>query len=499
MTDPLTHDNHLSTPGKHSRREFLRRSALLAGAGVAAPWALDLAGLSAASGAHADDEYRAIVCLFMYGGNDHYDTIVPNDPTSYATYAAARTGIARTQSSLLALSPLDGFADERSVGFVPEWAGLKRLFDQRDLAIVANVGTLLAPTTKADYGIRTNRPPQLFSHNDQQSLWQSSAPEGATTGWGGRLADLLLDDNGANSVFTCISVSGNAVMMTGRDAVQYQVDRRGVTRLQARGFRESSVLAGLDEVLRMNRPGPFPAAYADVTERALSSSERLDSAVGGVGDLATVFPDSNLGEQLQMVARLIAAGRNQLGVKRQVFFVAMGGFDNHDSLVARHPGLLAGIDGAFTAFHAATEELGAADQVTTFTASDFGRTLVGNGDGSDHGWGAHHIVMGRAVRGRRVYGSLPIIGDDGPDDVGRGRLLPTTSVEQYASTLARWMGASGSELQSVAPNIGRFATDDLGLFAVEPEPQPEPRPELDARIGSAASTSGLRPATRIRR
>ena len=489
MTDRLTHTPHLSTPGKHSRREFLRRSALLAGAGVASPWALDLAGLSAASGAHAGDEYRAIVCLFMYGGNDHYDTIIPDDPTSYATYAAARAGIARPMSSLLPLSPLGGFTDGRSVAFAPEWAGLKQLFDRRELAVVANVGTLLAPTTKAAYGIRSNRPPQLFSHNDQQSVWQSSAPEGATTGWGGRLADLLLDDNAGNSVFTCISVAGNAVMMTGREAVQYQVDRRGVTKLEARNFRSESVLAGLDEVLRMNPSGPFPSAYADVTDRALSSSERLDTAVDGVGDLATPFPDSSLGAQLRMVAKLIAAGRGTLGVKRQVFFVSMGGFDNHNSLATKHPGLLSGVDAAFSAFHAATTELGAADEVTTFTASDFGRTLVGNGDGSDHGWGSHHIVMGGAVRGRRLYGTLPIIGDDGPHDVGRGRMLPTISVEQYSSTLARWMGAAGGELQSVVPNIDRFSTDDLGLF--DPETSPEDR------IGKAASTTGLARATRI--
>ena len=491
MTDRHTHTPHLSTPGKHSRREFLRRSALLAGAGIATPWALDLAGLTSASGAHADDRYRAIVCLFMYGGNDHYDTIIPDDPTSYATYAAARTGIARPKSSLLPLSPLDGFSTARTVGFAPEWAGLKRLFDRRDLAVIANVGTLLAPTTKAQYATQSNRPPQLFSHNDQQSVWQSSAPEGATTGWGGRLADLLLDDNGGDSVFTCVSVAGNAVMMTGRDAVQYQVDRRGVTKLGARNFRSDSVLAGLDEVLRMSSSGPFPSAYADVTDRALSSSERLDTAVGSVADFATEFPDSRLGAQLQMVARLIAAGRNQLGVKRQVFFVSMGGFDNHNALATRHPGLLSELDAGLSSFHAATEELGAADQVTTFTASDFGRTLVGNGDGSDHGWGSHHIVMGGAVRGRRLYGTLPIIGDDGPHDVGRGRMLPTTSVEQYSSTLARWMGAAGGELQSVVPNIGRFATDDLGLF--DPETTPE------ETIGSAASSTGLAKATRIGR
>ena len=480
---------HLSIPGRHSRREFLRRSAMLAGAGVAAPWALDLAGLSAASEAHADDGYRAIVCLFMYGGNDHNDTIVPYDPASHAAYAAVRSGIARDRSTLLHLDPLGGWPDGREVAFAPEWAGLKRLHDRRDLAVVANIGTLLAPTTKAAYGAQSNRPPQLFSHNDQQSLWQSSAPEGARAGWGGRIADLLLDDNGDSSLFTCVSVSGNAVMMTGRDAVQYQVDRRGVTKL-ATGLRSSSVLSGLDEVLRLSGGGPFESTYATIGNRALASSGRLDSAIAGVPTLPTTFPKDGLAEQLNMVARLIAAGRDQLGLKRQVFFVSMGGFDNHDGIVTRHPGLLTGLDAALTAFHAATAELGAVDQVTTFTASDFGRTLVGNGDGSDHGWGSHHIVMGGAVRGRRTYGTLPVVADDGPDDVGRGRLLPTTSVEQYASTFARWMGASGGELASVVPNIGRFATDDLGLFDVETVPAEQ--------IGSGASTDGLRHATRVR-
>lgn len=498
MNEPMNHvtahpvkfssQAHLSTPGQHSRREFLRRSALLAGAGVAAPWALDLAGLTTASGAGADDDYKALVCVFLYGGNDHNNTFVPYDTASFNTYTRVRSGIARNRASLLPLDPLGGFNNGRSIALAPEWLRLKALFDRRNLATVSNVGTLIAPISKAQYDDPRRRPPQLFSHNDQQSLWQSSAPEGATTGWGGRLADLLLDDNSTNSVFTCMSLSGNAVMMTGRHAVQFQVSSRGVTTPNTT-FSSSEVLDGLTEVLRLDGGGLFPSSYSAISKRALDTSDRLSGALDSVDALATPFPDSRLGAQLQMVAKLIAAGRDSLGLKRQVFFVSAGGFDNHNGIVENHPGLLADVDASLSAFFDATVELGATDNVTTFTASDFGRTLVGNGNGSDHGWGGHHIVMGGAVRGRRNYGRLPVVADDGPDDVRRGRLLPTTAVEQYASTMARWMGASGSELSSVVPNIGRFATDDLGFFDVETVPPPG--------LDGGASVRGLQSARRL--
>lgn len=468
-TNPTTSRAHLHLPGRHSRREFLRRSALLAGLGVAAPWALDLAGLTSASDTDADDGYKALVCIFLFGGNDHNNTMVPYDTASYNAYRDIRTTIARDRGTLLPLNPLSGFNDGRSLAFTPEWARLKQLFDQGHLATVSNVGTLIAPITKTDYDDRSTRPPQLFSHNDQQSLWQSSAPEGATTGWGGRLADLLLDDNGSDSVFTCISVAGNAVMMTGDSALQFQVSSGGPVVINP-GFRSSSVLPALEEVMRLNQGGLFPSSYAGIATRGLDASDRLSNAYDSAGPIATTFPDGRLGKQLRTVAHLIEAGRTTLGLRRQVFFVATGGFDNHNELNDRHPQLLANLDESISAFYDATVELGISDEVTAFTASDFGRTLTSNGDGTDHGWGGHHIVVGGSVRGRHNYGQLPVIADDGPDDVGRGRLLPTTGVEQYASTLARWMGAAGSELNAVSPNIGRFDTDDLGFLARDPDP-----------------------------
>lgn len=484
--------------GPHTRREFLRRTAALAGAGVAAPWALDLAGLAAAAPA-GDGDYRALVCLFMYGGNDHYDTFVPNDPASYAAYAAARSGIARPRESILPITPARGFSGAGTFGFAPELASLAELFDEGVLAVVPNVGTLLRPIDKAGYEIHSNRPPQLFSHNDQQSVWQSSDPEGATTGWGGRIADLVLDGNNDNSTFTCISVAGNAVMMTGREALQYQVSSRGVTELSDNTFRHEPAVAGLREVMEMQQPGLFPSSYSDVSRRAFDAADELVAALGAAEnrydfDARFTLESDNrhlarISQQLQMVAKLIAAGRDTLGLRRQVFFVAMGGFDNHSGLSVDHPELLAALDGSLTAFHRTTEALGVAQNVTTFTASDFGRTLVSNGDGSDHGWGGHHLVLGGSVRGKRVFGDVPVIADDGPDDVGRGRLLPSTSVDQYAATFATWMGAGSSELSSVVPNIGNYDVTDLGFLR-------QPGARLGDGIGGLGD-SGLRRATRI--
>ncbi|MEM1334644.1 MAG: DUF1501 domain-containing protein, partial [Actinomycetota bacterium] len=442
--------------GRHTRREFLRRAGLLSGAGLAMPWALELASLANATPVGADDGYRAIVCVFLYGGNDHADTFVPNDDIGYAAYAAARGDIAHPLGTVRAITPRGGFRGAGTFGFAPELARLHDLFGRGDAAVVANVGSLQRPLTKSEYAVVSNRPPQLFSHNDQQSFWQAAAPEGATTGWGGRIADLLLDGNGAGATFTCVSVSGNAVMMTGDDALQYQVSPGGVTTLRRDLFRYDAMDDGLRELMELELPGMFPESYVDTTRRALAAADDLSSAIDTAAALHTLDEHfeldsannatSRLSAQLRMVARLIAAGRDVLGLRRQVFFVGLGGFDNHDGLVAEHRPLLSALDSGLAGFHAAMTAMGAGDQVTSFTASDFGRTLVSNGDGTDHGWGGHHLVIGGAVAGNEVYGDVPVTADDGPDDVGRGRLLPTVSVDQYASTFAGWMGAGSSEL-----------------------------------------------------
>jgi uncharacterized protein (DUF1501 family) len=481
-----------SLGGKQSRREFLRRSALVAGAGFATPFALDLLGLTNSGGGSPDpyaqgstaDGYRALVCVFLYGGNDHYDTFVPHDTASYNTYAAARGALARPRHTILPIDPVGGFRGAGTFGFAPEMGGLKGLFDAGDLAVVTNIGTLVRPTSKSDFAHQRNLPPQLFSHNDQQSFWQSSDPEGATTGWGGRIADLVLEGNSTHSMFTSISVSGNAVMMTGHEAFQYQIASSGVTKLHQDTFRSPAAMAGIREMMELEQPGLFSPSHVNVSRRALNAADDLSSAVDTASatyNLDAFFDTrssnnalANTAAQLKTVARLIAAGRDSLGLKRQVFFVSMGGFDNHSGLVQNHLPLLSALDSALTGFHQATKALGVSDGVTTFTASDFGRSLASNTSGTDHGWGGHHIVMGGAVDGKRVIGDVPEVANDGPDDVGHGRLLPTTSVDQYAATMARWMGAGSSELEAIVPNIANFDSDDLQIFTTSSKPTDDP-------------------------
>jgi uncharacterized protein (DUF1501 family) len=310
-------------------------------------------------------------------------------------------------------------------------------------------------------------PPKLFSHNDQQSVWQSDLPEGALSGWGGRMGDLILSGNGG-SLFSCISVTGNSVFLTGNNVVQYQVGSSGpvaITGIQRTLFGSAAAQSALRTLITAPRTHLFEEAYSTITRRSIEAESTLTAALASLPPLATAFAaDNPLALQMQMVARLIAA-RQRFGLKRQVFMVSLGGFDLHDLLMENHPALLGRVAGAMASFQAAVEELGVASQVTTFTASDFGRTLSSNGDGSDHGWGAHHFVMGGAVAGRRFYGKAPALAVNGPDDVGQGRLLPSTSVDQYAATLARWFGISATDLPSIVPRIGAFDAADLGYFA----------------------------------
>ncbi len=457
-----------------TRRVVLQRAMQLSALGVATPLAINLAAIGEAAAFDASD-YKALVCIFMYGGNDCVNTVVPYDPANYALYHQIRAGeggehesgiaLARADLAATALTPLDGAAltDNLQYALAPQLVGLKSLFDAGRLAIQLNVGPLIQPTTLAQYASsdRTANPlpPKLFSHNDQQSVWQSDGTEGSTIGWGGRLGDLALS-SGSNSQLTCISASSNAVFVAGQDALQYQVSPAGAIRIDAlngplRNAVNSIVTRRSDHVLE--------SECAAVTRRSIELEGRVNGALGRM-KLTTRFPGGNLlARQLRVVARLIGANAT-LRVKRQVFFVSLIGFDNHHSLMSAHPRLMTQLDGAMSAFHAATVELGLAHNVTTFTSSDFGRTLASNFDGSDHGWGSHHFVMGGAVKGGRFYGTAPHVSTQSDDQVGQGRLLPTTAVDQFAATLAQWFGCTPAELPGIFPNIGNFSNTNLGFL-----------------------------------
>jgi uncharacterized protein (DUF1501 family) len=462
-----------STPRGVSRRRFLRQSAC-AGVGMTA-LANTLFDLRRIAAAAPVSEYKALVCVFLYGGNDNNNTVVPYDASGYAAYAASRGELALPQSSLLALQPgSHPPGDDRQWGLHPSLPAVRDLFQRGRLALVANVGPLVAPLTREQF-LRGGAavPPQLFSHSDQTTHWQTSLPDQpARTGWGGRAADLLHGLNGNAAISMSISLAGTNTFQVGQVVTQYQVAPEGPVGLASyvpAAIEEDGASIAIRRLLARSYGNLFERGYRAVFDRSLASNDLLVQALTAAPALTTAFPDSDLGQQLGMVAKLIAS-RGALGLQRQIFFVAAQGYDTHggqigDSpIVGAHADLLTELDGALAAFDTAMRELEISDSVTAFTASDFGRTYSINGDGSDHGWGGHHLVLGGAVAGARIYGRMPELALDGPDDAGRGRWIPTTSVDEYSATLARWFGVADSDMALVLPNLGRFAAGDLGFL-----------------------------------
>jgi len=415
----------------------------------------------------AEPDFKGLVCLYLNGGNDTNNLIIPNDSSGYASYARSRGSLALTREDLLGINPAT--TDGRAWGMHPAMGSLQELFVGGQVAMLANVGTLLAPTTKAQYQARSvPLPPQLFSHSDQTVQWQSSVPDRAfETGWGGRLADLTNVFNENNDISMTITLNGQNSFQVGREVVQFAVRPEGALNLwwHDNPGDESAVvrLDAMADMMHGNDANLFRAAFGQSTGRALENSALLAEVLKNAAPSTVTFPDTDLGQQLQMIAQLISV-REQLGLRRQIFFARLGGWDLHDSQIDAHAELLAELSDAMKAFYEATSSLGVQDKVTTFTASDFGRTLVANGDGSDHGWGSHHLIMGGAVKGGDFYGRMPNLTVDGPDDTEQGRWIPTVSVDEYNATLARWFGVADSDLPLVLPNIGRFASRDLGFM-----------------------------------
>lgn len=471
-----------------SRRQFLGKMLAAAGAG-AAPFTLNLAAMGTAAAQGAGD-YKALVCLFMTGGNDHFNTVLPTDSGSWSEYQRIREtsdggsialpGVGATGGVL----PIEPNTPQggRSFALHPSLGPLKQLFDAGRLGILANVGTLVQPTTLTQYKTRSVQlPSRLFSHNDQQATWQASQTESsAASGWGGRMADLLASANG-NAQFTCISSAGTALFLAGRSVRQYQISGTSaapINRINEGLFGLPAGSNPLRQIVSTDQSDLFQKEHAAVVTRAVNAQAALSSAMlaagTGVPD-PTPYVNPNTGVaavnplavQLQTVARIIG-GRNGLGARRQVFYVNLGGFDTHDYQRANHADLLAKLAHAMAYFDGVMASLQGTDmrnQVTLFTASDFGRTFSSNGDGTDHGWGSHHFVMGGAVKGKDIYGSMPVTGLGHALDVGSGSLLPTTSVDQYGATLAKWFGLSPSQVIDVFPGIVNFNNRDLGFMA----------------------------------
>ncbi|GBF56824.1 hypothetical protein PbB2_00481 [Candidatus Phycosocius bacilliformis] len=512
----------------HTRRQFLATSGAV---GLAAPvvtaFGMQLAAFNSAASQSATG-YKALVCIFQLGGNDANNTVLATDTDSWNRYWAARntgadpialmppgtaaaavgstspvTGRTVTAASpeawggVLPITPRTAQpipagtnATSRTFAFHPMLAPLIPVYTAGRLAVIANVGTLVEPVTKTEYSARAKKvPANLFSHNDQQAVWQAGLTEGVRTGWGGQFGDLMASGNGANSLYTAMSTAGNAVFLSGRSVVQYQVSTGATPAVAVNAvggaslFGSSQGPAKMREIIRdTGFVANMGADHATIVGRSLDASVTLNAAAAGT--IVTAIPappvyrnpitnnveTNSLSVQLQTVARMIAAAP-ALGLRRQVFFVAIGGHDSHDFQNTAQPNNLSKLATAMATFDATLANIGGVDMrsaVTTFTASDFSRTFNTNGDGTDHAWGGHHLIMGGAVNGGDIYGQFPTVGTDlgsfrNPDQTGNAH-IPTTSVDQYAATLGSWFGVSNTDLGVIFPNLRNFSRPNLGFM-----------------------------------
>jgi uncharacterized protein (DUF1501 family) len=436
------------------------------GATAAAGVIGDLGMMAAAAPAVQSGDYKALICVFLFGGNDASNTLIPYSQSDYNSYATARSILTIPRTQLLPITPAT--TDGRDFALHPSLPELQTLFAQKKLAVVANVGPLLAPTTRQQYlNESVPLPPQLFSHNDQQVHWQTSWPdEIARTGWGGRMADAINSLNPNGQISMSISLDGSNIFQVGRQVFPYMVSGEGPLDLwyynEAWDYPGTNITKAF---LNASYNNLLEKTYSETFKKAIENSKKLSTLLQAAPVLKTIFPDKNdLAKQLKMAAKLMSI-RHQLGLSRQIFFCSIDGFDTHGEQLTTHASLLSQLSQALKSFYDATTELGIADQVTTFTSSDFGRTYKTNGKGSDHGWGGNHFVMGGAVKGGDIYGKIPVLSINGPDDSGDGRWIPTIATEEYGATLAQWFGVPGSDLSAVFPNIGRFAKTNLGFMS----------------------------------
>lgn len=444
---------------RYSRRKFLGH------AGVSVLAATQLGTFSRVAQAAPAADYQALVCILLAGGADSFNMLLPYDQPRYDAYAAMRSDLALDRDAVLPLNYLG--PDSRQMAVHPGLAEVRELFDGGDLAFIANIGSLAEPTDRAGYDAGTVRLPLgLFSHADQIAQWQTSVPDARiATGVGGRMADVLQPTLPTSPVSMNITLSGTNVFQTGSSVTSYAIDAdegaRQVAGYEASDNGSASFTAALNTLLANGYDDPFRRTYAAALRESIDSAQLVQSALDSAQTLSTTFSASGLSQALAQIARIVSVS-DQLNAPKQTFFITFGGWDHHDDVIPQQETMLPVVSRALAEFHSAMTELGVLDRVTTFTISDFGRTLTSNGKGSDHGWGGNSLVMGGAVAGGNVYGAYPEIDRGNPLDVGRGRFIPTTSVDELYAELALWYGVGSGDLDLVLPNINRFYAPGSG-------------------------------------
>jgi uncharacterized protein (DUF1501 family) len=445
-----------------SRRGFIRTTCCTAAAGVAAA-SFSRLGLVSAM-AQTSPDYKALVCIFLFGGNDANNLIVPLASSDYANYAKIRAGLALPQGQLLPVTPKSLGVP---YGFHPKLAEVQAMFNSGQLALLANVGTLVQPTTQAQYlNGQANLPQNLYSHADQQQQMQTATLNTfGEVGWGGKLADKVQSLYGGNFP-VLISLAGSNVFAEG--LVVRPIESSGDPTKPLSGFygsdEDNARLAALQSLLTFDTGLQLIQAASTTTSNAIQDGKVLAAALAQGSKLQTPFPQSYLGGQLQQVAQIIQV-RAALGLPRQIFFVSSNGFDTHSDQLNQQNSLYQDLSQSMNAFYQATVEMGVAPQVSTFTLSDFGRTFQPDSTaGTDHAWGSHHLIMGGAIAGGDFYGTFPAQALGGPDDAtGEGRWIPTTSLDQYGATLAQWFGVQTADLPTIFPNLPNFQNPTLNF------------------------------------
>lgn len=415
-------------------------------------------GMAALDNSSLEDDYKALVCILLAGGNDSYNMLVPLDPEGYQEYATTRSNMALDQSIMLPLNPIN--TGGKLYGLHPSMPEIEELFASGECTFINNVGTLAAPITKAKYlSGGAPVPLGLFSHGDQENQWQTGlTTERSITGWGGRIADLLKDQAGNEKISMTLSLGGNNLFQQGIEAFPFTLNQHSGTDLLWAYQRDNPwnlESQAIKSLIYHQYEDAFKQTYVDVISNAQESGEIFIDAYGQRESFNDTFEDNHLSRSLRMIANVIAS-RKALGVKRQIFFASMGGFDYHDELFSSQARDLTTLSRAISSFQSAMRELGVVDQVTSFTISDFARTLTSNGNGTDHAWGASSLVVGGGINGNKFYGQYPSLRKDGDLDVGNGIILPTTSTDEYFAELALWFGVSPGELSTVFPSLHNF-------------------------------------------
>lgn len=457
-----------------SRRKFFGQASCAAvGSATLLSSLVNLKGLAAAAIANAttmlDPEFKALVCVFMAGGNDSYNMLMPREAGEYADYAATRSNIAIPLNEMLPIFPDN--TGGRMFGIHPSMTESQQLFNSGKMAFISNVGTLVEPINKDQlWNGERNVPLGLFSHSDQGQQWMTGLPNGrSATGWGGKVADLIKDMNNNPNISMNLSLSGTNIFQTGETTVEFALDPyQGSSGIEGYGATEDWNVfdrmrtKALRSMIDAEYQDMFKKTYIDVIRRSRDGHDQFQDAIEAVPAFQTVFTDNYLSNSFQMAAKTIAA-HEALGMKRQIIFIEYGGFDNHDEVLNTQSGLLYEMDAALGEFQACMEELGLSNQVTTFSLSEFGRTLTSNGNGTDHAWGGNVMVMGGQVKGKNIYGEYPSLALESSLEIGSGVMIPGLSADEYFAELALWFGVSPTDLPLIFPTLTNFYQPGSGM------------------------------------